>query len=154
MKCTKQSVIGVYPCFSPEIKYTKQSAIRCIFQCSFTGNGMYKTKLPLFASKEKHVGKKHFLFLHKDFDRSKKLSQFTFNGQNFFLLANTLKTFEKINKAWGPQKHGPVAHATSTIWLIRHWYAFYTICFVLCRIPYSSTDKHEMVKCYFISGII
>jgi hypothetical protein len=46
---------------------------------------MYKTKLPLFASKEKHVGKKHYLFLHKDFDRSKKLSQFTFNGQNFFL---------------------------------------------------------------------
>ena len=45
---------------------------------------MYKTKLPLFASKEKHVGKKHYLFLHKDFDRSKKLSQFTFNGQNFF----------------------------------------------------------------------
>jgi hypothetical protein len=42
---------------------------------------MYKTKLPLFASKEKHVGKKHYLFLHKDFDRSKKLSQFTFNGQ-------------------------------------------------------------------------
>jgi hypothetical protein len=47
---------------------------------------MYKTKLPLFASKEKHIGKKHYfiLFLHKDFDRSKKLSQFTFNGQNFF----------------------------------------------------------------------
>ena len=45
---------------------------------------MYKIKLPLFASKEKHVGKKHYLFLHKDFDRSKKLSQFTFNGQNFF----------------------------------------------------------------------
>jgi hypothetical protein len=45
---------------------------------------MYKNKLPLFASKEKHVGKKHYLFLHKDFDRSKKLSQFTFNGQNFF----------------------------------------------------------------------
>jgi hypothetical protein len=45
---------------------------------------MYKTKLPLFASKEKHVGKKHYLFLHKDFDRSKKLSQFTFNGQNYF----------------------------------------------------------------------
>jgi hypothetical protein len=38
----------------------------------------------LFASKEKHVGKKHYLFLYKDFDRSKKLSQFTFNGQNFF----------------------------------------------------------------------
>jgi hypothetical protein len=31
---------------------------------------MYKTKLPLFASKDKHVGKKHYLFLHKDFDRS------------------------------------------------------------------------------------
>jgi hypothetical protein len=44
---------------------------------------MYKTKLPLFASKEKHVEKKHYLFLHKDFDRSKKLSQFTFNRQNF-----------------------------------------------------------------------
>ena len=26
---------------------------------------MYKTKLPLFASKEKHVGKKHYLFQHK-----------------------------------------------------------------------------------------
>ena len=65
MKCTKQSVIGVHP-------------------CSFTGNEIYKTKLPLFASKEKHVGKKHYLFLHKDFDQSKKLSQFTFNGQNFF----------------------------------------------------------------------
>ena len=51
---------------------------------------MYKTKLPLFASKEKHVGKKHYLFLHKDFDRSKKLSQFTFNGKIFFFLANTL----------------------------------------------------------------
>jgi hypothetical protein len=38
----------------------------------------------LFASKEKHVGKKHYLFLHKDFDWSKKLSQFRFNGQNFF----------------------------------------------------------------------
>jgi hypothetical protein len=45
---------------------------------------MYKTKLQLFASKEKHVGKKHYLFLHKDFDWSKKLSQFTFNGQNVF----------------------------------------------------------------------
>jgi hypothetical protein len=55
---------------------------------------MYKTKLPLFASKEKHVGKKHYLFLHKDFDRSKKLSQFTFNGQNFFLLANTLASYD------------------------------------------------------------
>ena len=56
---------------------------------------MYKTKLPLFASKEKHIGKKHYfiLFLHKDFDRSKKLSQFTFNGQNFFFLANTLRTY-------------------------------------------------------------
>ena len=52
---------------------------------------MYKTKLPLFASKEKHVEKKHYLFLHKDFDRSKKISQFTFNGQNFFFLANTLQ---------------------------------------------------------------
>ena len=51
---------------------------------------MYNAKLPLFASKEKHVGKKYYLFLHKDFDRSKKLSQFTFNGQNFFFLANTL----------------------------------------------------------------
>jgi hypothetical protein len=28
--------------------------------------------------------KNHYLFLLKDFDRSKKLSQFTFNGQNFF----------------------------------------------------------------------
>jgi hypothetical protein len=47
---------------------------------------MYKTKLPLFASKEKHAGKKTllYLFLHKDFNRSKNLSQFTFKGQNFF----------------------------------------------------------------------
>jgi hypothetical protein len=74
-------ILGVY---SPEMKYTKRSAIGCIFQCSFTGNEMYKTKLPLLASKEKHVGKKHYLFLHKDFDRSKKLSQFTFNRQNVF----------------------------------------------------------------------
>ena len=73
-------------CASPEMEYTKRSAIGCIFQCLFTGNEMYKTKLPLFAYKEKHVGKKHYLFLHKDFDRSKKLSQFTFNGQNFFWL--------------------------------------------------------------------
>jgi hypothetical protein len=59
---------------------------------------MYKTKLPLFASKEKHVGKKHYLFLHKDFDRSKKLSQFTFNGQNlFFCLANTLCCYIMAN---------------------------------------------------------
>ena len=56
---------------------------------------MYKTKLPLFASKEKHVGKKHYLFLYKDFDRSKKLSQFTFNGQNFFL-ANTLNNYKNL----------------------------------------------------------
>ena len=42
-----------------------------------------KTKLPLFASKEKHVGK-NTIYSYKDFDRSKKLSQFTFNGQNFF----------------------------------------------------------------------
>jgi hypothetical protein len=86
--------IRVHP---PEIKYTKRSAIGCIFQCSFTGNEIYKTKLPLFASKEKHVGKKHYLFLHKDFDRSKKLSQFTFNlinRQNFFFLANTLMLWE------------------------------------------------------------
>jgi hypothetical protein len=34
---------------------------------------------------------KHYLLLHKDFDRSKKLSQFMFNGQNFLFLANTLK---------------------------------------------------------------
>jgi hypothetical protein len=47
------------------------------------GNEIYKNKLPLFASKEKHVGKKRYLFLHKDFDRSKKPSQFTFSGQNF-----------------------------------------------------------------------
>ena len=75
LKCTKQSVIGVHPCsfsYSPEMKYTKRNAIGCIFQCSFTGNEMYKTKPQLFASKEKHVGKKHYLFLHKDFDRSKK----------------------------------------------------------------------------------
>ena len=84
---------------SPELKYTKRNTIGCIFQCSFTGNEMYKTKLPLFASKEKHVGKKHYLFLQlqKDFDRSKKLSQFTFNGQNFFLLANTLRFDECSN---------------------------------------------------------
>jgi hypothetical protein len=44
---------------------------------------MYKTKLQLFASKEKHVGKKHYLFLHKDFDRSK----------NFLNLRSTDKTF-------------------------------------------------------------
>jgi hypothetical protein len=36
------------------------------------------------------LGKKHYLFQHKDFDWSKKLSQFTFNGQNYFFLANTL----------------------------------------------------------------
>ena len=86
---------------SPEMKYTKRSTIpfgnqlllkrpmclnkvdlSCIFQCSFTGNEIYKTryhrlhfsvfihrkwnemykiKLPLFASKEKHVGKKLFI---------------------------------------------------------------------------------------------
>jgi hypothetical protein len=51
---------------------------------------MYKTKLPLFASKEKHVGKNTIYSLHKDFDQSKNLSQFTFNGQNFLFLANTL----------------------------------------------------------------
>ena len=61
---------------------------------------MYKTKLPLFASKEKHVGKKHYLFLHKDFDRSKKLSQFTLNGQNFFFLANTLNKYSILLKFW------------------------------------------------------
>jgi hypothetical protein len=79
MKCTKQSVIGVHP-------------------CSFTGNEIYKTKLPLFASKEEHVGEKHYLFLHKDFDRSKKLFQFTFNGQNFFFLANTLILYAIYSK--------------------------------------------------------
>ena len=82
-KCNRCASV-FFSVHSPEMKYTKRSAIGCIFQCSFTGNEMYKTKLPLFASKEKHVGKKHYLFLHKDFDRSKKLSQFTFNGQNFF----------------------------------------------------------------------
>jgi hypothetical protein len=81
-KCNRCASV-FFSVHSPEIKYTKRSAIGCIFQCSFTGNEMYKTKLPLFASKEKHVGKKHYLFLHKDFDRSKKLSQFTFNGQTF-----------------------------------------------------------------------
>jgi hypothetical protein len=29
---------------SPEMKYTKRSTIGCIFQCSFTGNEIYKTK--------------------------------------------------------------------------------------------------------------
>ena len=99
MKCTKQSVIGVHP-------------------CSFTGNEIYRTKLPLFASKEKHVGKKHYLFLHKDFDRSKKLSQFTFNGQNFFFLANTLyminiviNTDHMISKLYNYQNHPTMDHS-------------------------------------------
>jgi hypothetical protein len=92
MKCTKQSVIGVHPCSFTGNEIYKTKCHRVHFQCSFIGNEMYKTKLPLFASKEKHVGKKHYLFLHKDFDRSKKLSQFTFNGQNFFL-ANTAWRF-------------------------------------------------------------
>jgi hypothetical protein len=39
---------------------------------------MYKTKLPLFASKEKHV-EKNYLFLHKE-----KIFPIYFNGQNFF----------------------------------------------------------------------
>jgi hypothetical protein len=86
MKCTKQSVIGVHP-------------------CSFTGNEIYKTKLPLFASKEKYVGKKHYLFQHKDFERSKKLSQFTFNGQNFFFLANTLLR-QALMHTWVQQSVG------------------------------------------------
>jgi hypothetical protein len=129
MKCTKQSVIGVHP-------------------CSFTGNEIYKTKchrvhFSLFIHrkwnvqnqanvvciyKEKHVGKKHYLFLHKDFDWSKKLSQFTFNGQNFFLANTLVFSFDSI-------KHRrfsactPVSSSLSTVavfcdqtWVIR-WLA-------------------------------
>jgi hypothetical protein len=81
MKRTKQSVIGVHLCsftgneicvHSPEMECTKPS-YRCLHL------------------RKKHVGKKHYLFQRKDFDRSKKLSQFTFNGQNGFFLANTLR---------------------------------------------------------------
>ena len=97
---------------SPEMKYTKRSAIGCIFQCSFTGNEMYKTKVPLFASKEKHVGKKQYLFLHKDFDRSKKLSKFTFNGQNFFFwLTPCTFTFTLTQPTYPP----PVLHTDKSI---------------------------------------
>ena len=53
---------------------------------------MYKSKLPLFASKEKHVGKKHYLFLHKDFDRSKKFPNLRLTDKTFFL-ANTLSIY-------------------------------------------------------------
>jgi hypothetical protein len=56
---------------SPEMKCTKPS-YRCLHLRRNT------------------LEKNHYLFLHKDFDRSKKFSQFTFNGQNFFFLANTL----------------------------------------------------------------
>jgi hypothetical protein len=47
---------------------------------------MYKTKLPLFASKEKHIGKKHYfiLFLHKDFDRSKNFPNLRLTDKTFF----------------------------------------------------------------------
>jgi hypothetical protein len=45
----------------------------------------------LFASKEKHVGKKHYLFLHKDFDRStKNFPNLRLMDKTFFFLANTL----------------------------------------------------------------
>jgi hypothetical protein len=44
MKCTKQSVIGVRPCL-------------------FTGNEMYKTKLPLFASIKGETRWKKTLFI-------------------------------------------------------------------------------------------
>ena len=46
---------------------------------------MYKTKLPLFASEEKHVGKKTlFIPIHKEFDRSKNFPNLRLTDKTFF----------------------------------------------------------------------
>ena len=73
---------------------------------------MYKTNLPLFASKEKHVGKKHYLFLHKDFDRSKKLSK------NLCLMDRTFVTPCKVEM--------PLPMHARILPYIRNAYLFYT----------------------------
>jgi hypothetical protein len=84
LKCTKQSVIGVHP-------------------CSFTGNKIYKTKchrvyFSVFIHRKWNVQiSYHCLHLRRNtlekntiysYTRTligqKKLSQFMFNGQNFF----------------------------------------------------------------------
>ena len=75
---------------SPEMKYTKRSATGYIFQCSFTGNGMYKTKLPLFASKEKHVGKNTIYSNTRTLIGQKNFTNLRLTDKTFFL-ANTLK---------------------------------------------------------------
>jgi hypothetical protein len=65
---------------------------------------MYKTKLPLLASKEKHVGKKHYLFQHKDLARSvKKIipskdPKLRFTDKTFFLANTLINTVVKIVK--------------------------------------------------------
>jgi hypothetical protein len=90
MKYTKESVIGVHPCSFTGMKYTNRSAIGCIFQCSFTGNEMYKTKLPLFASKEKHVGKNTIYSCTRTLIGQKNFPNLRLTDKMVFFLANTL----------------------------------------------------------------
>ena len=107
---------------SPEMKYTKQSAIGCIFQCSFTGNEMYKTKLPLFASKEKHVGKpiysytRRMLLLLLEFSSERRSK----NNTNFWESFDA-KVAEKLFKMLGKN---PSDTQTDLLMFLSIWTAF------------------------------